>query len=238
MRQSAARLLQVFVCVGFLVVLLGRARGLRVNRELFFLAVAAFGTIAAQVVLPALSVDYGVLRAFQQSLLVLAPFLAVGSVHILGWLGARWSSRLASALALWFVLSLTGVVPQITGGYGAQLHLNNSGEYYDLYYGHPEEVAAAGWVEARVRADGEGVIKTQIPGSLLYGFSSEIFVDRVIYPAEIGPYDYVVLGATTVLEDRATVEYGGDRLSYRYPIEFLDQHKDLVFHDGRAVIYR
>jgi uncharacterized membrane protein len=238
MRQSAARLLQVFVCVGFLVVLLGRARGLRVNRELFFLAVAAFGTIAAQVVLPALSVDYGVLRAFQQSLLVLAPFLAVGSVHILGWLGARWSSRLASALALWFVLSLTGVVPQITGGYGAQLHLNNSGEYYDLYYGHPEEVAAAGWVEARVRADGDGVIKTQIPGSLLYGFSSEIFVDRVIYPAEIGPHDYVVLGATTVLEDRAMVEYGGDRLSYRYPIEFLDQHKDLVFHDGRAVIYR
>jgi uncharacterized membrane protein len=238
MREGAARLLQLFVCIGFLFVLLRRARGLRVSGELFFLAIGAFAAIAAQVVLPALSVDYGVLRAFQQSLLVIAPFLAAGSVHILGPLGARWSSRIASGLALWFVLSLTGVVPQLTGGYGAQLHLNNSGEYYDLYYSHPEEVAAAAWIEDRVRADGEGVIKTQIPGSLLYGFSSEIFVDRIIYPAEVGPHDYVVLGATTVLEDRAVVEHGGDRLAYRYPIAFLDENKDLVFHDGKAVIYR
>jgi hypothetical protein len=34
------------------------------------------------------------------------------------------------------------------------------------------------------------------------------------------------------------VGYSGDRLTYRYPIDFLDQHMDLVFHDGKAMIYR
>jgi uncharacterized membrane protein len=238
MRKGAAQLLQLFVCIGFLFVLLRRARGVHVTREMYFLAVGSFGVIAAQVVLPTLSVDYGVLRAFQQSLLILAPFLAAGSVHSVGWLGARWSSFVASALAVWFVLSLTGVVPQALGGYGPQLHLNNAGEYYDQYYTHPEEAAAADWVEAQLLAAGQGVVKTQIPGRLLYGLTPEIGVDRAIHPAEVGPHDYVLLGTPVLVREQAAVAYAGDRLTYRYPIDFLDQRMDLVFHDGKAMIYR
>lgn len=237
-RQGAARLLQVFVGVGLLFVLARRARGLHVSQEMFLLAVGAFTVVAAQVLLPALSVDYGVLRAFQQSLFLLAPILAVGSVHLFGCLGRRRAAVAASAFAVAFFLSLTGVAPQALGGYAPQLHLNNDGEYYDLYYTHPEEDAAADWVEGRLLAAGQGTVQTQIPGRLIYGISKTIGVDRAIDPVLVKPQDYVLLGSTTVVKGRATVSVGGDRITYVYPLDFLDRNVDLIYDNGQAMIFR
>jgi uncharacterized membrane protein len=238
MRRGASQFLQVFVVVGFLFVLIGRVRGMRASRELFLLALAAFMVIALQVLLPTLSVDYGVLRAFQQALFLLAPFLVVGSIHCLGWLGARRATVAASGVAVWFFLCLTGVIPQALGAYGPQLHLNNAGEYYDLYYTRPEEDAAADWLEEEALAAGDSVVQTQLAGRFLYGIGPRMVVERSVHPARLRPGAYVLLGATTVTTGRATVSFGGDRISYEYPFGLLDQSKDLVYDNGRARIYR
>ncbi|GEL16904.1 DUF2206 domain-containing protein [Pseudonocardia asaccharolytica] len=238
MRQGAAKLLQVFVFVGFVFVLLRRARGLRVSREFLHLAIAASVVVVSQVMLPSLSVDYGVLRAFQQSLFVLAPFLAVGSVHIFGWLGRRWSVVAATTVAGVFFFSLTGIIPQVLGGYPAQLHLNNAGQYYDLYYSHPEEQAAANWLEAQTLAVGDGTIQTVIANRFLYGPAPTIDAIRAIYPTVVQRDAYVLLGTAAVVKGQGTVFHGGDLLSYTYPTAFLDRTKNLVYSSGRAVIYR
>lgn len=237
-RQGVARLLQVFVGVGFLFVMLRRARGIYVSRELFFLAVAAFLVVLAQVVLPAVSVDYGLLRAFQQALYVLAPFLAVGSVHVFGWLGARRAVLAATVTAVVFFVSLTGLLPQSLGGYPPQLHLNNSGAYYDLYYPQPQESAAADWLEERAVAQGSAFIQTEIPGRLLYGRPPDIQVQRSVFPEIVQQNAYVLLGDTVVNRGRTTLSYDGDLLTYEYPIEFLDGEKDLVYSSSGARIYR
>ena len=238
MRQSAAKLLQLFVALGVLLVLLGRARRLRASPEMLHLAIGAGLVVALQVLLPGLSVDYGVLRAFQQAMFVLGPFLAVGSVGMFGWLGPRRSVVAAGGVVIAFFLSLTGAIPQVLGGYPAQLHLSNSGQYFDLYYPHPEEEAAAVWLQAQVLAEGRGTIQTIVPDRFIYGLSPTIVATQSIFPIAIRRDAYVLLGAATTGKHQSTVAYGGDLLAYSYPIAFLDGAKNLVYSNGTAVVYR
>lgn len=237
-RQGAARTLQVFICVGLVVVALRRSRWLQVSREMYFLSLAAFTVVLLQVALPALSVDYGVLRAFQQALFLLAPFLVAGSLYLFSWPLRRRAFQAAAATALVFYLSLTGVVPQALGGYPAQLHLNNSGEYYRLYYTHPEEDAAADWVEVRLLDAGQGVVQTQIADRFLFALSPTIDVERSVYPMLIRSQDYVLLGDAIVSHGQGAVPFGGDRITYRYPLNFLDDNMDRIYSNGRSVVYR
>jgi uncharacterized membrane protein len=205
---------------------------------MFLLAGAGFVVVASQVVLPAVSADYGVMRAFQQSLFVLAPFLAVGSLQSLGLLGAKRAAVGASGVAVAFFMCLTGIIPQALGGYPAQLHLNNAGEYYDLYYPHVEEDAAARWLEGQLLAAGHGVVLTQVPGEFTFGLTPRIGVDRTIFPTMVGPQQYVLLGSSTVRKHEATVWHGGSRLTYEYPIAFLSDRMDVLYHNGEAMIFR
>jgi uncharacterized membrane protein len=77
-------------------------------------------------VLPNLSVEYGILRVFQEELILVAPILVVGSVTLFRPLGNTWSLRIAMTVCVLFLISTTGLLPQVLGGYPAQLNLNNS----------------------------------------------------------------------------------------------------------------
>ena len=139
---------------GFLLVLFGRARGFLPSSEFSRVPPRASPVITCHVALPNLSVDYGILRTFAQGLFWLAPFLAVGSIQAFGWLGRPTSMRVALGCATAFFLSLTGVIPQLLGGYPPQLHLNNAGEYYNTFYFHSEELSAIEWLQPRIKENG------------------------------------------------------------------------------------
>ena len=90
-KVACAGLLQVFLLLG-LVWLLWRRRGAgdppRPPREVAFLSFGAVAALGLIVLVPNLSVDYGVLRAFQQTLLVVAPLMAAGLWMVLRRLGS------------------------------------------------------------------------------------------------------------------------------------------------------
>ena len=77
---------------------------------------------------------------------MIAPVIVVGSLTLFQSLGAWWSRAVAVGLGLAIFASTTGLIPQALGGYPAQLNLNNSGQYYELYYMTPQEVAAVTWL--------------------------------------------------------------------------------------------
>ena len=162
LRAGTAKLLQLFVCVGLIAVIFLRRRRSGSIAELTALGGAALAMVAVQVILPDLSVNYGVLRAFLQALIVFAPFVAIGSSVLCRPAGKKWGLRISSAIAMLFFLSLTGVIPQILGGYPAQLHLNNSGQYYDIYYVHPQEVTAIQWLEDNTPTNAAGQIQSEV----------------------------------------------------------------------------
>lgn len=241
-RQVAARLLQVFVFVGLILVALGRTRLLRPSPEFFHLAAGSFLVVFSQVVLPSVSVSYGILRAFQQSLFVMGPFLVVGSVFLFRWLRGRAAEIAPVVVFGIFFASLTGLLPQALGGYPPQLHLNNAGTYYNDFYLHPEERVAIEWLQDRLPAESQRQIQSEVATDR-YTFGrvrdyAGLSAFNDIYPTLIRRNAYIFLGFGTTTEGRASLFYQGDVLTYRYPIELLDSVKSRVYSSGGASIYR
>ncbi|WP_330455741.1 DUF2206 domain-containing protein [Streptomyces sp. NBC_00820] len=243
-RASAARLLQVLLLIGLVVAVAARRSrrpGFRPVRDQVTLSAGMVGVIGLLTVLPQLSVDYGVLRAFQQGLFFFAPFVAAGSLWLVRW-ARRWAVPVASALALGLFLDLTGVVPTVLGGYPAQLHLANTGQYYDIYYVHPEERSAIRWVQRRATESQREDVQSEVQTDR-YTFSrlQTLIRGRAqndIYPVLVGSRTYVFLGSTTVTKDEATTFFRGDLVTYRYPVGLLNATKDKLYSNGGAEIYR
>lgn len=240
-RQAAAKGEQVFAGIGLIAIIVMRRFQRQVGREYFFLCVGSLVMVAILTIFPDLSVDYGVLRAFQEALILIAPVLVAGSLTVFSPLGKVWAPRTAAVVCIGIFVSTTGLLPQILGGYPPQLSLNNSGQYYDIYYTHPQEVAAVGWLAGK-------------PGVLPDGVQAENFSDRFaftapsdvtgrqsiadIYPSLVTQSSWVILGYSTVHTGRATTYYDGDLITYLYPIGFLQASKNLVYNNGGAEIYK
>ena len=242
LRQGAALLLQLLLLVGLLVTVRSRNRAFRPTRDQVTLSIGALGMLALITLLPQLSVDYSVLRAFQQGLLVFAPFVAGGMLWALHWAGRR-TVPLACALVAGLLLDLTGVVPQALGGYPAQLQLNNSGQYYDLYYSNASERVAASWLMEQIDAAGgtnrpDAVVQAE---SFTFNRLQTVLTGPVvgnIYPTVVGTNTYVFLGATTVRSDQVSISYRGDRITYAYPVGLLDSSKNEIYSSEGAAIYK
>jgi uncharacterized membrane protein len=241
-RAGAAKLWQLFVALGLLVAILSRKNRSRSFVELTALACSAFVIVALQVVLPVISVNYGVLRAFLQALIVFGPMVAIGSAVIFKPFGEKWACRASAAIAVIFFLSLTGVLPQITGGYPAQLNLNNSGQYHNIYYTHPQDITAIKWLQAHIPKDSVGQAESALQTDT-YTFSqlqtfTDLYPSSDIYPTLLQKNSYVFLGYTTVRERQATISVEGNLITYQYPIGLLDSTKDLIYSSNGAKIYR
>lgn len=240
-RLAAAKGEQIFAIIGLIAVVVTRRFRQEVGREFCALALGAVTVVGLITVLPNLSVDYGVLRAFQEALIVLAPMLAIGSIVCLRALVRTWAAPVAAGLCLIIFFSTSGLMPQVLGGYPAQLNLANSGLYYDYFYMHPQEESAVEWLSHQ-------------PGVLPDGVQAENFTERYyfqqppmlsasqqvtdIYPTLVRSDSWLMLGWQTVRAGQATAYYDGDLITYRYPMAMLRNAKNLVYNNGGAEIYR
>ncbi|MEA2591933.1 MAG: hypothetical protein QOD62_1764 [Actinomycetota bacterium] len=241
-RQGSAKLLQILILVGLVAVLLGRQRSWRPPPEFSCLAVANLIVVLLQLALPVLTVNYGLLRAFQQSLVILQVFLAAGCLVLLPGRAGRWRVLVAGVAALAFFASSTGILTQMLGGYGPQLHLNNAGTYYDIYYLHPEETTAIAWLQQDLPSGTGGEVQSEVQADR-YNFSkvqslSQVSTFNDIYPSLIRRDAYVFLGYSNVRRSTSTISFAGDLITYHYPLAFLDDNKDLIYSNGGARVYR
>ncbi|MFJ9908308.1 DUF2206 domain-containing protein [Streptomyces sp. NPDC101152] len=236
LRQAAALFFQVMAMAGFVVALWARRSAFRPVRDQVTIAVGAWCMVAVFTLVPQLSVDYSLLRAFQQGLFFFAPFLATATVWALRWAGRR-TVPLACALLAALLLDLAGVVPKVLGGYPGQLQLSDSGQYYAIYYPHAEERRAALWLDGRLTEEGSGLVQTdRFSYSRLQALLTHPTLADVS-PAALRTDSYVLLGTTPTRTGDVTVFYGGDLITYRYPMAVLDS-RDLIYSNGGAVIYR
>ncbi len=241
-RQGSAKILQIFILVGLVAVVFGRRRWLvSVDSEWILLACGALTLLLVSVVVPSISVDYGVLREFQLVLILLAPLVVIGSLTLLSPLGARWASRVGAALAIAFFVSLTGLMPQLTGGYAPQLNLNNAGLYYDVYYTQPQEIEAVRWLAADTRATPSHgpVFQTDLLAFLrLQVYAPPLGLTSEFYPTLLRKDAYVLVPTPTLKRGVATITYSGDILTYKYPLGLLGKEKNLVYSSNGVQIYK
>lgn len=244
LKQTSAKLLQVFVILGVVYLVFRKQLSKTLESELFLLSLASIVFVLMQVVLPDISQAYGLLRAFQQSLMVLGLLLVVGTFFFAQAFKVKWLVyTIPSVIAIGFFLSSTGVVSQLLGGYQAQLFLNNSGQYYDEYYTHKQELAGIAWLnqvtgEVKTGAKTPALLQTdEFTSAKLAGYT-RLPEATDLNPGIIQKDAYVFLGYTNVTKNQAAIFYNGDLITYTLPKKLLNQQKNLIYSNGGTEIYR
>jgi hypothetical protein len=239
-RQASARLLQVLILVGLLAVLVARGKRIYPPPELYYLGVASLLVVVLQVLLPPLSLNYGLLRSFEQALVILGVFLVAGAMALVPRSASRLGFALPAVVVLAFFASSTGILTQAVGGYGPQLHLNNAGEYYDLYYTHPEEVAAIGWLNSVATGPGgqRAIVEMDATTQTRLQTMTHLNISTDIYPLLIKRDAFVFLSYANIHSGTAPVATSGGGVAYDYPVPFLDTNKDLLYASGGARVYK
>jgi uncharacterized membrane protein len=236
-----AALIQIFLIIGLVWLVLRRKGSSRVvPEELACLSLGAVAALGLIVLIPKLSVDYGVLRAFQQTLLVVAPVTAMGLWVVVRKLAPRLPS-LSVAVPVGLLLTFTGVVPALLGGYPGRLALSNAGLYYDRHYASDSEVRASTWL-AKTREEARSKDPIVAKKSIGYRIVSttlraEPVADR-LFPTLLTKETYVFVDAQIMRNRQSTVFYTGDHITYDYPMQDLDRRLNLVYSSQQTRIYR
>lgn len=240
-RLTAAQIEQLFVGAGIIALLLARRLRKRVGWEFFCLAVGSVVVLAVVTIVPDLSVDYGVLRVFQQALIIIAPVLVTGAIAIFKPLGDKRAAWAVAAICLGIFISTTGLLPQVLGGYPAQLSLNNSGQYYSNYYMDSQQVAGVQWLSGQSGVLSSGIQAPHFSNRFLFATPSTVTGQQFIEdaaPPLLRRHAWVILDYSILHTGLATASYDGDLIPYRYPTAILRTNKNLVYDNGAMEIYR
>lgn len=240
LRTAAALVLELLLVLGVLGLML-RARTTRVvGLEQYWLMLGSLVALAVVVVVPGLSADYGVLRAFQQTLILVAPLVAVGLWSIVDRLG-RWSLRIGAASLAVLGLVLTGAQAAVLGAYPGAISQGSAGQYYEMLYVEEPEIAAERWLSRQLRDTGfqlvtasDVVTMTRMQAMM----PPQVTVADNFLPLLLREDAYVVMTPQAVRFGHATVFHTGDLLTYEYPREVLERRLDLVHSTSDTAIYR
>jgi uncharacterized membrane protein len=234
-RQSFAKVLQVLVLIGLWLLFFSKRLKLHPSAEYIAASMSSLLFLTILLFVPVLSIEYGLLRAFQQVLIVLALPVAIGSLVVATFVTKRHPIGLTFVIAILFFLTSTGVFAELTGGYVAPLHLRNAGIYYDSYYIRQGEKNAIEWV-AGVRG---GVL---VQGDRIAANRIELFghftPDKDLYPGLVRRDAFVYLGAANIQKGKGFASYEGEDVQYTYPLRFLEDNKDLLYSNQQARIYK
>jgi uncharacterized membrane protein len=229
-RSLSADFMQIFVFIGLIAVFFFKNKK-PFDMQYLLLCFGAIFLLFLLIVLPALSVEYGLLRMFQQLLFVLSLPIVLALNPILFFVKEQKRIIFTGIIAMIFFLNLTGFISHLTGDYYPQLTLDNSGLYYDTYYVHKSDVLAIVWLSMNnvnnepIEADSAGMNKLPTYGDI--SVSNEIFPPII----QKNAYVYLELSSSTIvsLEDDTT---------YNSPKPFLDNNKNLIYSNGKNNIYK
>lgn len=231
-RRLAVVLYELGAVAGVLLLWVAGRRTAGPARALAALGGGALVVLAATVVLPQLSVDYGLLRMFQQSLVILAPAVVLAPAAAAG---RRAATAATAVVVTGCLLTTSGLGPQLIGGYPPQLNLNNSGAYFRAYHVSADDLAAARWLAANLP-----------PGALLSADSAAFRTLRAttgLYPLEgVAPAMVparAYLQVTQVGPDSAeAVAIARDRiLTYTFRLSCVTGGRPLLHAAGTHRVY-
>jgi hypothetical protein len=240
LKLACAAVLQLFLLLGLGRLLRRRAGSDGPDPEIVHLTLGTVGALALIVLIPNLSVDYGVLRAFQQTLLVVGPTMAMGMLVALRPFGRR-ARLLRVAVPVLLVLALTGVRPAVLGGQRERIALANSGLYYERYFVSDSEAGAVSWLAAADRVDhrnARDIANRNVNVRMLTATENTAAVSDRLYPTLLTKHSYVFVDSQIVDRGVSTVFYTGDLLTYVYPVRDLRRHLDLVYSSPHNRIFR
>lgn len=233
-KLACALVMQAFLLLG-LVWLLRRRKEHGLPGEVVLLTWGSMAALGLIVMVPNLSVDYGVLRAFQQTLLVVAPVMAMGVYSMMAFVLRK---PVPTAL-------LSAVVPVallvVLAGTQQRIALENAGTYYDRFFTTDSAMQGIRWLGETDRGDrtNERIIANRNVNVRLLGLSdNRAPVSDRLFPTMLSRDAYVFVDGQILDQGESTVFWTGDLLTYAYPVDVLDRELDLLYDAPQARVYR
>lgn len=240
-RAATAIAIQAVVLFGMLMIVVHRRWRRRFPDVASWLALGSMTGLAVVVLVPGLSAEYGVFRAFQQLLIAAAPVVVVGASVMVGWLRRAAVPALVLGLAAMYAV-LSGVLAYAIGGAPGDYALNNRGVYYRDYHADDAMVAADRWVGQQVRRS-----RPAVPLATDYTYTARLQTDaghggqvgsEFYYPPVLLRGAWVVLQGDSYRQGYASTFFTGDLLTYRYPTRLLERRLDVVYAGPSGEVLR
>ncbi len=231
LRSLSAAFMQIFVFIGLLAIFFLKNKK-PLDLQYLLLCFGAILLLMLEIILPSLSIEYGLLRMFQQFLFVLSLPIVLGLSSILFFVKEQRRILFVGVIAIIFFLNLTGFIAHLTGDYYPQMALDNAGLYYDAYYVHKTDVLTIVWLAKNnvnndpVDADASGTNKLKTLGN--------ISAANAIFPAIIRKDAYVY----QKVSNHEVVDIDENLMVCNSSKPFLDRNKNLVYSNGQNNIYR
>ena len=179
---------------------------------------------------------YNLSRVYLQSLTVLCLPAIIGGLTAFSFI-SKVRKQIVGIIFVLFFLFSTGFIFQLFGGGTTFMHLNNYGDEFDRRYTHESEIASAKWLSLNMQRSAL-VYADQLANLRLISFGNANGVKYEIFPFTIDKNAYVYLSYTNLNERKAFINYTGDLLSYNYPVNFLNDNKNLLYNNGGSGIYK
>jgi uncharacterized membrane protein len=209
------------------------------------LSTAGVVLLAAAVAVPQLTDSYGLLRIYQQLLPVLGIAVVVTMVTVVHAAG-RFAARrglpaprstvavVATVVVAACLITTSGLLPRLLGGYPPQLNLADAGPYFRGYLAEPDDVAAARWIRDNLPADAWVVADSRDTANLRS--LTTLNPDEGIVPGSIPSQAYLM---TTVdgTDAIATAVVGDRIIRYVIPLACLADQRSVVHAAGPHVLY-
>ncbi|MDO8736776.1 MAG: DUF2206 domain-containing protein [Thermoleophilia bacterium] len=229
---------KAFIIIGAAWLVISSMASLFIDDDLRILIAMNMFVLALAMLVPFFSTDYSLMRAFQQLLIVLSLPAVFGAFAVFGTIARRYAIYLTSIFFVVYFLLLSSFLPQLIGFGYAQMHLNNWGVYYDIHYSHQSEYDAINWL-----AD-NGDPQLPVFADFYSKKKMEVFSPRKLWvvdnvlPQNINRGAYVYVNYTNKKKELAYTPFKGNEFSYRFPREFLDQQKDIIYTNGETEIMK
>lgn len=238
LRQNFAKILQALAVVGvlFAAYKLLRKRPDAFDADFICLNMAGLILLVLLVLLPVLSVNYGVLRAFQQILI----FLILPIVLLLIPIGRRVWPWLRTAIAtggtVVLFLLFTGVFAQLLGGVSPTLSTNNSGLYHGLYYSSAADARSFVWLKEHV--DPKSDVRAANFNRAFMHDPEYPFVASGILPSQANSDSFVYLDYAQVRTQRMYAYYDSSPLTMTFPLDYYETAKNQLYSTTSTRVYR
>ena len=232
------QLVKALMIVGAFRLIMLALRTFQLSFEFSLLSLISIGLLFAFLVLPVISLYYNTFRVYLQTLVVSSTAVIVGADAIFYFIRNSLvrTQVIGVFLVIFFLLSY-GVFAHVVGG-PVTMNLNNLGEDYDKFYTHEGEVYSAQWL-ASAREQDTAIFADAVAALRLVSFGDGILnANPTILPSIITQESYVYLRYANIYTGITEAIYNGQQISYNYPIEFLDQHKNLIYDNGESRIFR
>lgn len=232
LRSLSASFMQIFVCIGLLVISFFKNER-PFSLQYLLLCFGGIFILIFMILLPFISLEYGLLRVFQQLLFILSLPLVLAIDSVLFFLKEQKRLIFTGIIAIFFFLDLTGFIPHLTGDYYPQMTLDNSGLYYDVYYVQQSDTLAIVWL-SKNNVNNEPVETDLENTDKLLNYGNRRDVLPASFPSTVRKNTYVYLKVSIP----RIVVFGNYTFIINSDKSFLDDNKNLVYSNGKDNVYR